>query len=231
LLALVVATGASFTRAAVAAHLGLTARHSRRVLAEIASTYPDISVLSDGTKMSQEDKDVPPAWDKNVRSPYKERARAPAVSHHQKENEKRVENFNSKVKSLVSDDEKSPEAEFLQRVRSRHPEIDAENLLRKLRKPMGAFTLTEFLAYDKTRTMSPQKITNPAGYYISLAKDINQNARADFLKRHPHARAVGERPRCALCVGGMVGMDYCTCQLGCDLKRVQRRKQAKTEAA
>jgi hypothetical protein len=212
LLAYLIDGAAPATRAA--SDLGISERQVWRLRREIRELYPDAHVTASTVTLT-------PASG----SLYKERAPAP-VSHQ-----------NEKTKNL-SDDEKNsgtqpkptpetPEAQFRSRIARRHPGTDVEHCLRSVKRYLGSIELSEFLAYDEQRTMSPHLLRNPTGHYVELSKSLAKGARDRLLLLGLETviRKPMEVARC-ICAGGRTAAGYCGCSMGRDLARVEGRRGA-----
>lgn len=130
---------------------------------------------------------------------------------------------NGRIRHSDLGTELSPEREFRRRVAARHPGIDVEHCLRSVKRYLGPIELSEFLAYDEKRTMSPHLLRNPTGHYVVLAKAIARQDRDKLLIAALTPRKPMEVERCS-CRGGRLAEGYCGCSMGKDLERVERRK-------
>jgi hypothetical protein len=157
-------------------------------------------------------------------------------------------------KKTDSDDDEKPnqrsqltEAEFRHELKKRHGVIfDADrclvNIKRQLEKCSG-LSLTDFLQYDAEQTIAPWAIHNPHGYYTQLAKQLRFDTVAAALSSafdplQSVAAAVpeperGQHGRCAACRGPGKFPDgkFCSCALGRDLERQERRQTTKNGLA
>jgi len=128
----------------------------------------------------------------------------------------------------------TPRKEFLLRVAERHPEQDARVLLALVEKDLrkARISMEEILAYDTRHTTNHAAIKNPPGYYRWLAQSV-VSERADAMKTGiPAGFHVAETSRCPHCKGGYQPTgEFCTCQLGRDLERYERRKAEKAAKA
>ncbi len=190
---------------AMASDLGLTARRVFQLRAEIRALYPE-----ENFSVPEVHAEIPCVAVKEISgSPYKERAPAP-VSHQ-----------NERSKNL-SDDDKTPEVVFRERIAARHPGTDVEHCLRSVKRYLGSIELCEFLAYDEKRTMSPHLLRNPTGHYVALAKAVARQDRDRLLIAVLTPRKPMEVERCS-CRGGRLEEGYCGCSMGKDLERVEKR--------
>ena len=171
---------------------------------------------------------------KSPRKPEGPRREQPAEKTKTQEFQKVDDDENPKPRPLAS----SPEAEFRQRLIERHgPLFDAEGCMKHVRKQLektGGLSLADFLAFDTARTTAPSALKNPGGYYVGLAKELRNAAVAAAFDAATtplrQAAAPPEPPRddkgrCIDCGGPGVLKDgsYCTCQMGRDLKDLERR--------
>ena len=129
---------------------------------------------------------------------------------------------------------KTPRQRFLLRVAERHPTVDVvalralvEKDLKKARISMGAI-----LAYDTGHTTNHAAVKKPPGYYRWLVQSVLAE-QAEALKTGiPGGFHVVETARCPDCKGGYQATgEFCTCQLGRDLERQERRKVEKAASA
>lgn len=136
-----------------------------------------------------------------------------------------------------ADDEKtweSPESEFRRRIKERHGErvdvLDLHGQIRALLDPWG-IGLDELLRLDAEKTTHPGGLTNPVGYYLSLANSLTAKARGRFFNNdrrlqrdiEEQARRGGNGQRCSRCSAGRVGEGYCSCKMGCDLRPAEQK--------
>jgi hypothetical protein len=134
----------------------------------------------------------------------------------------------------------TPEEQFRQILRERHgaqfnADRCAQNVKRQLAKSMIGLSMANFLSYDAERTTAPQKLTNPNGHYVALAKELVEAAppAGPFLQQLIDRAAANappeperdERGRCKLCSGPgrLADGAFCTCAIGRDLERLERR--------
>lgn len=141
------------------------------------------------------------------------------------------------------DDRLTPEERFLKRLRERHgAAFDAKPLLRMVKQELGesALSLADFIAYDHIHTTGA--VTNPGGYYRDLTRRLVKDARMDArdaVREQIRAAATNGAPeppkdatgRCTVCRFGKIGTAYCTCELGRDLERVDKRPPKSESAA
>jgi hypothetical protein len=71
----------------------------------------------------------------------------------------------------------SPDERFCQILRERHgAQFNASRCLKnvkaQLAKSVIGLSMADFLAYDADRTTAPQKLTNPNGHYVALAREL-----------------------------------------------------------
>ena len=97
-----------------------------------------------------------------------------------------------------------------------------------------------FLTYEIERTTAPQRLQNPAGFYRNLARKLAKKRNRAVLETMFAITApvddVKETPRCHRCGGGGMVLEhiegqrprqtdqYCDCQMGRDIKDIERRK-------
>ena len=131
------------------------------------------------------------------------------------------------LSSVEPDDENlPPEQRFMARVRARHgEEFDATGILATVKAELekGSVPFEDYLQADLAKTTAPRKLTNPAGHYRKIAKDLVLTARASVLSQTMPAAPM-ETPHCQSCRAGRIASGgYCDCPLGKDLERVEAR--------
>lgn len=80
----------------------------------------------------------------------------------------------------------TPEVEFRLLLVARHgSNIDPDRVLEVVRKELarGDVSLTTYLEADKLATTAPNRLSNPAGHYRKLARDLVRKQKADTLSR------------------------------------------------
>jgi len=132
--------------------------------------------------------------------------------------------------------------EFRERIAARHGGIlDADVLLRDVRRDLGDVSLSEFLEADLRATTAPERLTNPHGHYRELARKTGKREQLAALEslmdtsRQIHdlsMKSAGKRyvPACALCADGcMADGSYCVCKVGDARREMDARNRAAAE--
>jgi len=147
-----------------------------------------------------------------------------------------------KGKAAADDDEqKSPEAEFRRRMQERHGDrLDVLDLQRRLHEVLetSEVGLDEWLRLDAEKTTNARGLTNPVGHYLALAKSLAAKARGRLFNNDRRlsrdieelARHGGNGQRCSTCSAGRLGEGYCSCKMGRDLERAERRRSGVARA-